>query len=735
MLIYAGTKSDFMIDTENDRLETKLYENIKLKMNRTTGLSELNAWRNSLKEMYITLNDSDIPKDAGVAIEYNIPQTSKRVDFLISGYGLNGKGNVVIVELKQWEKLTAIDGQDAIVETYTGGANRRVVHPCYQAWSYAALIRDYNEYVQDNEISLHPCAYLHNYPRIENDPLDKEQYQDIMEETPAFTYGQREALRTFIKKQIVTGDKEDTLLKIEHGKIKPSKQLQDALLNMLKGNQEFVMLDEQKVVYESILDYSCQCQKDGKKRTIIVEGGPGTGKTVIAINLLAELTNRMQFVQYVSKNAAPRTVYQFKLKGHMRKNSVDNLFKGSGSYTEAPRNSVGTLLADEAHRLNEKSGMFQNMGENQIKEIIHAAACSVFFIDESQRVTLSDIGSVAEIEKWAALEKSEIIKMQLVSQFRCNGSDGYLAWLDQALEIRETANYDLDGIDYDIRICDTPAEMETIVLEKNRARNRARILAGYCWNWPKATRNNTNFHDIEIGNYSISWNLNGGDAFAISEESIHEAGCIHTSQGLEFDYTGVIIGDDMRFENGKVITDYTKRAKTDNSLKGIKTLAKRDKEKADQVADEIIKNTYRTLMTRGMKGCYVYCTDAALAQYFKKLLKQNDKGVKVYEGKTIERIRKFTEDRDWDQFHSPANLAKSIVIEAAELLECFQWSDTEYDLQHIKEELADVLVYSQNLLDKLELDADEIVNMKMKQNEAKYPVDKAKGNATKYTEL
>ena len=236
MLIYAGTKSDFMIDIEHDSLETKLYENIKLKMNRTTGLSELNAWRNSLKEMYITLNDSDIPEDVGVAIEYNIPQTSKRVDFLISGYGLNGKGNVVIVELKQWEKLTAIDGQDAIVETYTGGANRRVVHPCYQAWSYAALIRDYNEYVQDNEISLHPCAYLHNYPRIENDPLDKEQYQDIMEETPAFTYGQREAFRTFIKKQIIMGDKEDTLLKIEQGKIKPSKQLQDALANMLKGN-------------------------------------------------------------------------------------------------------------------------------------------------------------------------------------------------------------------------------------------------------------------------------------------------------------------------------------------------------------------------------------------------------------------------------------------------------------------------------------------------------------------
>ena len=102
---------------------------------------------------------------------------------------------------------------------------------------------------------------------------------------------------------------------------------------------------------------------------------------------------------------------------------------------------------------------------------------------------------------------------------------------------------------------------------------------------------------------------------------------------------------------------------------------------------------------------------------------------------TINRIRRFTEDRDWDQFHSPANLAKSLVIEAAELLECFQWSDTDYDIQHVKEELADVLVYSQNLLDKLGLDADEIVNAKMSQNEAKYPVDKAKGNAAKYTDL
>ena len=620
MLIYDGLKSDFMADTENDVLETKLYDTIKQKMNRSTGLSELNSWRNSLKEMYITLNDSAIPSDAGVAIEYNIPQTSKRVDFLISGYDDNNKGNVIIIELKQWEQLQAVEGHEAIVETYTGGANRRVVHPSYQAWSYAALIKDYNQYVQDEDVELHPCAYLHNYPRKDNDPLDAKQYEDVLSDAPAFTYGQRDALRNFIKKNIKTGDGEDTLVKIEHGKIKPSKQLQDSICGMLKGNKEFIMLDEQKVVYETILNLSTKCQKDNKKRTIIVEGGPGTGKTVVAINLLAELTKREQFAQYVSKNSAPRIVYGYKLKGSMKRNSVDNLFKGSGCYTDAPLNSIGTILADEAHRLNEKSGMFQNLGENQIKEIIHASRCSVFFIDESQRVTTSDIGSVEEIEKWAQKEHSEVFRMELISQFRCNGSDGYLAWVDDVLQIRDTANYDLEGIDYDIRICDSPMEMEHIILEKNSIRNRARILAGYCWNWPKETRNDVNYHDIKIGDYGISWNLDGGDAFAINPDSVHEAGCIHTSQGLEFDYVGVIIGDDMRYENGEIITDYSKRAKTDQSMKGIKGIAKNNPQEADRLADEIIKNTYRTLMTRGMKGCYVYCTDSKLSEYLKERL-------------------------------------------------------------------------------------------------------------------
>lgn len=233
---------------------------------------------------------------------------------------------------------------------------------------------------------------------------------------------------------------------------------------------------------------------------------------------------------------------------------------------------------------------------------------------------MDDIGSVEEIRKWAREEGSEVTEMELISQFRCNGSNGYLAWIDDLLEIRETANYNLDGLDYEVKLCDNPADVRSIIVEKNRASNRARILAGYCWNWPKESRKNSSFHDIQIGDFGISWNLDDGQAFAISENSVNEAGCIHTTQGLEFDYVGVIIGDDIRCENGHVVTDFTKRAKTDQSLKGIRKLYKENPTEALARADEIIKNTYRTLMTRGMKGCYIYCTDPGMREYIRKRL-------------------------------------------------------------------------------------------------------------------
>lgn len=620
MIVYNGLKRDFLKSVEDDTIALEIEQNILSKMKRHTVANEFMSWDNSMQYMYKVMNDPDIPSDAGVAIEYNIPQTSKRVDFMISGYDIAGNPGIVIVELKQWSKLEKVENTDALVETYTGNALRKVVHPSYQAWSYAQLISDYNSAVQDEHVQLRPCAFLHNYVRKDHDPLDDQQYEAYTLDAPPFTKGQVSDLRAFIKKCVRTGDKSKVLYLVDHGAIRPSKSLQNAIASMIRGNKEFTMIDEQRVAYEEIIQLSVKSQKDHKKRTVICKGGPGTGKSVIAVCLLAELTQRGQFVQYVSKNSAPRQVYAAKLKGEITKSSIDNMFKGSGMYTQVGRNMIHTLLVDEAHRLNEKSGMFHNQGENQIKEIIHAAACSVFFIDENQRVTMDDIGSVDEILKWAKEEDSEVTELELVSQFRCNGSNGYLAWVDDLLEIRETANYTLEGLDYEVVLCDDPEDLRRAIIEKNKTDNRSRILAGYCWDWPKDSRKNSDFHDIRIGDFGISWNLDDGQAFAISEKSVNEAGCIHTTQGLEFDYVGVIIGDDMRYENGHVVTDFTKRARTDQSLKGIKKMFRENPEKALKRADEIIKNTYRTLLTRGMKGCYIYCTDPGLREYIRSRL-------------------------------------------------------------------------------------------------------------------
>lgn len=640
VIIYEATKSDFISDVTNELLVERLYESYQQKIGRTSK-SEIHSWENSLQRMCNVMQDEDIPNDSSVAIEFKIPNTSKRVDFLVAGHD-GYQDHVVIVELKQWSEAEKVTTKDALVSTFLGGGLRTVTHPSYQAWSYAALINDFNQNVQDQDIVLNPCAYLHNYRKMENDPLMDTHYADHLEKAPLFAKGEIQKLRDFIKKYVCFGDRNQLIYQIEHGKIRPSKSLQDSLAGMLKGNQEFVLIDEQKVFYEEAYHIALESIKTNQKRVMIIEGGPGTGKSVIAVNLLVSLTNQELTALYVSKNSAPRSVYASKLKGTMKKTQIDNLFKGSGSFTESEKNEFDVLIIDEAHRLNEKSGLFSNLGENQIKEAIHSSKFTIFFIDENQKVTLKDIGSIDLIKKFAEELDAELIQGKLVSQFRCDGSDAYIAWLDDVLQIRETANANDRGLDYDFKVFDDPNAMLKEIEELNKINNKSRILAGYCWEWPKNGRNNTQHKDIQIPehNFNISWNLSDS-IWAIEQDSVSEAGCIHTSQGLEFDYVGIIIGPDLAFRDGQVITDYTKRAKTDQSLKGIKTLAKKDPEHAQALADKIIRNTYRTLMTRGQKGCFVFCTDPELNNYFKERL--NTSG--AYEDLSPNKGDKVAEDQ------------------------------------------------------------------------------------------
>ena len=621
MIIYQAEKSEFVDHVQHHDIEEIVLDSFWQRTGRRVGREEVRSWASSLGYMAKVLDHASVPDDCGVAIEYNIPQTSKRIDFLLTGMMADQKPCVVIVELKQWDSVrkTPLDG---IVATRYMRGEAEVSHPSYQAWSYAALLTGFNEAVYDGGIELQPCAYLHNYPLPGGDLVDAF-YKSHLDRAPVFLKGEpeRKRLREFIKEHVRYGDKGETLYKIEGGRIRPSKSLADALAGMLKGSDEFVLIDDQKLVYESAMRRARKAVEQEKKLVLIVEGGPGTGKSVVAVNLLVGLTSAGMTAKYVTKNAAPRAVYEARLTGHFRRTEISHMFTGSGAFTEAESNSFDALIIDEAHRLNEKSGLYGNLGEHQVKELIGTARFCVFFIDESQKVTLRDVGTKEVIRSWAKHFGAGVHEMRLASQFRCNGSDGYLAWLDHNLEISETANEFLDPSEFDFRVVESPTMLRDLIVEKNRERNRARMVAGYCWKWP--SKRDPSAFDVVIPDYAFKarWNLTqDGGRWLISPNSVSEIGCIHTCQGLEVDYIGVIIGDDLIVRNGKVVTQPSKRATSDQSLRGLRQLAKRDPMGAARQADEIIKNTYRTLMTRGMKGCYIYCTDTETAEYFRSRL-------------------------------------------------------------------------------------------------------------------
>lgn len=623
MIVYQKTKAEFSNDVLEDTLADQVFEAVQEKLGRKTSPNEVTSWRNSSMYVHNVLSDPRIPSTAGVALEYQIPSNSKRVDVIVSGIGEDGCVNLIVIELKQWSSAE-VTSLPSTVKSFVGGAKRHLVHPSYQAATYAGLLTSFSAYVYENNVGVHPCAFLHNYPPTETSLTDARYEKDIAK-APLFGKSEGSKLADFISRYVKKGDNGEALYGIENGRIRPSKALADSLSSMLKGNKEFDLIDEQKIVYETTLEKIRS--KSGDRNVIIVEGGPGTGKSVVAINLLVEATKDQLVAQYVTRNSAPRAVYRAMLVGADEPaHVVDALFKGSGSYINSGPKEIGLAVVDEAHRLNERTGMFRR-GENQVKELIHASQTSIFFIDPRQRVTFLDIGSIAEIENWADYYNAEVTHMELPSQFRCAGSDGYLSWLDSTFGIRETANPKHDP-SYDFRIFDDPEEMRKEIFTLNQKFGMCRMLAGYCWKWTSKT--DPSSYDIEFPEhgFKMRWNdFDLGQGWIMYEEGAEQVGCIHTSQGLDANYVGVIIADDLRFEDGDLATYPLEHPAGDKNFSGLRGRLQdpTTRESTLEEAHELIINTYRTLLTRGMRGCFVYCQDRNLAEYLRSKLQAGPK--------------------------------------------------------------------------------------------------------------
>ena len=337
MIVYNETKAKSQSDVFNGVI-AKNIENIFDKLGINGGqLSEYRSWKESLPRMSTIIADNRIDDNVNVAIEFQIPLTSKRVDFMIGGRNENSD-HIVVIELKQWEKCQATNREN-VVNAFTGGANRDVAHPSQQAYSYAKLIENFNESVQEENIELNPCAYLHNYEEKYRNEICHNDYNEIVKLAPVFLMEDAAKLREFIVKYVNKPSDKKLFDIIDYGKLKPSKSLQTAVGSILNGNTEFELIDEQLVAYSTILKLVQNSINSDEKHTVIVKGGPGTGKSVIAINLLAKIINNGYSCLYVSKNIAPRTAFSASLvKGKYALSYLKDLFKGSGIFIKSSTN-------------------------------------------------------------------------------------------------------------------------------------------------------------------------------------------------------------------------------------------------------------------------------------------------------------------------------------------------------------------------------------------------------------
>ena len=630
MIVYNDTKRQFVSDVKGGDIEDKIKECIRKKGLKAGQGTEYESWHNSMQFMRNIVDDYEIDDNVKIAIEYNIPLTSKRVDFIISGSDEMGNDNVVIVELKQWQEAEIVDDEmHYCVKTNVGKIGNIVPHPSYQAYSYARIIYNNCQTIADNSIKLAPCAYLHNYKPEKKYVLEDPIYKEWTDEAPFFIKSQVGEFNAFVKKFVTKcSPRGDLLYYIDNGRIKPTKALQDTIVSMVEGNKEFVLLDEQIVIYDMCLKTMSKCLADGKKRTIVIQGGPGTGKSVLAVNLLMEFLKRELNTSYVTKNSAPREAFLSILTHSNVKKMVEikQLFRSPFNLASCPQNVYDCLIIDEAHRLVKK--MYGDWsGENQVKESINASLLTIFMLDEDQAVTTKDIGSVDEIEYWCKQLNSRMIlneSTRLTSQFRCNGSEAYIQFIDQLLQrSEEYVDIDFAEMNYDFRVFDNPNEMRDELRKKNEINNKARMVAGYCYDWN--VKNGRGDYDIYLPNgFQAKWNLVNDKIWAINPKSFEEVGCIHTAQGLEFDYVGVFIGKDLTYNvsTEKVMTNKM-AISTDDKSSGIRGL--RDVEKARK----LILNTYKTLLTRGQKGCYVYCEDKALADYIRQMVSKDTETAKI----------------------------------------------------------------------------------------------------------
>jgi len=618
MRLYSGSSGQFIQDTIQNQIAEKLKSAFFNYFRYYPSPAEIASWRNSLRSISQVFQYAEL-LDHGVILEYQLPLTSKRLDCLICGRGDCKVDNAVIVELKQWEKCEESD-KDNEVLTWVGGAKREVLHPSAQVKQYQMYLQDTHTAFNDDiePINLDACTYLHNYNYYEDDVIFSSKFNEVLKSCPLFTADNVDSLKDYLYGRLMNGDGLRVLKKIEESRYRPSKKLMDHVGNIIKGKSEYILLDEQLIVYDTVLSCAKKGFHDKQKAVVVIKGGPGTGKSVIAINLMADLLLKGYNAHYATGSRAFTSTLReiIGTRGSAQ-------FKFFNSYSDAEYNAIDILIADEAHRIRSTSNSrftprARRTDLPQIEELLRASKVAVFFIDDNQVVRPNEIGSTEYIKEAALKNNCKIFEYELEAQFRCNGSDAFVNWINNTLGIKRTANVIWDQHEeFDFKIFSSPLELENAIRKKVSEGVTGRVTAGFCWNWSMPNDDGTLKDDVIIGEYKRPWDakpearilapgIPSASLWAYDPNGINQVGCIYTAQGFEFDYVGVIFGEDLTY-------DFDKQQWVGDPSNSSDSVVKRSKDKFV----DLVKNTYRVLLSRGMKGCYVYFINKDTERFFK----------------------------------------------------------------------------------------------------------------------
>jgi DUF2075 family protein len=617
MHLYGGSSLDFISDAVQNRIAQKLEDSFVAHYRFHPGPGEVRSWQQSLRSMSAALQTGGFT-DHGIALEWQLPLSSKRLDCMVTGHNEAGRPGAVVVELKQWDGAEP-SAVDECVTVFVGGRLRDVLHPSKQVGQYQRYLQDVHTSFSDGSVELQACAYLHNLrfdPRIE---LYAHRHQGLLRVNPCYSGDQVDDLVDFLDGTVGAGRGLDVLDEVMRGRYRPHKRLLEHTARVIAAEPVFVLLDDQLVVFNTVLAKVRARQLGEGRSAILVHGGPGTGKSLIAVNLLGELSRQ----GYVTQHATGSKAFTENLRRVVGSRAGAQFGYFNGFATAEP-GVLDVLVCDEAHRVRETSvnrftPKAERSGRAQVEELLMAAKTTVFFMDDMQVVRPGEVGSSELVRSATARLGIPLVELGLQAQFRCNGSDSYIQWVENTLELRRTPYVLWDPTDaFDFDVVDSPQELEAMIRSRQQDGFTARLAAGFCWPWSSPQADGSLVPDVKLEGWSMPWNakpdagrlapgIPKSNFWASDPNGINQVGCIYTAQGFEYDYAGVIWGRDLVYrarEGWKAQPEFSKDSVVSRGARGGDFRA-------------LVKHTYRVLLTRGLLGCYVYFEDDETADFFR----------------------------------------------------------------------------------------------------------------------